>query len=145
MEVDVTGAAIPRFPRVEIAAFVRSCVKEALRARAAGFEPSIASVAFVDDREMARLNAAYRGKRRTTDVLTFEGEKEPDGSHPLGEIVISLERAKAQAREEKHSLATEVRFLILHGVLHAFGWDHETDAGEMNALELKLRQRVGLK
>ena len=58
--------------------------------------------------------------------------------------MISLERAKAQAREERHSLATEVRYLILHGVLHAFGWDHENDSGEMNALELRLRTRVGL-
>ncbi|MFN2238032.1 MAG: rRNA maturation RNase YbeY [Thermoanaerobaculia bacterium] len=144
MEVDITGAAIPRFPRIAIASFARSCVKEARRARAARFEPSTLSIAFVDDREMARLNAAYRGKRRTTDVLTFEGEEEPDGSRPLGEIVISIERAKAQAREEQHSLATEVRYLILHGVLHAFGWDHENDSGEMNALELELRHRVGL-
>ena len=144
MDVDITGAAVPRFPRIAIAAFVRSCVKEARRARAAGFEPSLVSIAFVDDRQMARLNAAYRGKRKTTDVLTFEGEQEPDGSYPLGEIVISLERAKVQAREEGHALATEVRYLLLHGVLHAFGWDHETDAGEMNALELKLRARVGL-
>jgi probable rRNA maturation factor len=144
MEVDVTGPAVPRFPRMAIAVFVRSCVKQARRARAAGFEPSSVSIAFVDDREMARLNAAYRGRPGSTDVLTFEGEAEPDGTHPLGEIVISLERAKAQAREQRHSLATELRYLILHGVLHAFGWDHEKDAGEMDALELKLRQRVGL-
>jgi len=144
MEVDISGAAVPRFSRIAIAAFVRACVKEVRRARAAGFEPSLVSIAFVDDRQMARLNAAYRGKRRATDVLTFEGEPEPDGSYPLGEIVISLDRAKVQAREERHALATEVRYLILHGVLHAFGWDHETDSGEMNALELKLRSRVGL-
>lgn len=144
MEVDISGPAIPRFPRREIASFVRSCVKAARRAGAGRFAPNAVSIALVDDREMARLNAAYRGKRGTTDVLTFEGEPEPDGSHPLGEIVISIERAKAQALDERHSLATEVRYLLLHGVLHAFGWDHEADSGEMNALELKLRARVGL-
>jgi probable rRNA maturation factor len=144
MEVDITGAAVPRFPRVAIAAFVRSCVKHARRARRADFAPSSVSIAFVDDREMARLNAAYRGHRGTTDVLSFEGEREPDGSRPLGEIVISLERAKVQAREQRHSLGTEIRYLILHGVLHAFGWDHESDSGEMDALELELRGRLGL-
>jgi probable rRNA maturation factor len=86
---------------------------------------------------MRRLNRQYRGKNKTTDVLTFPGER-PD-------IVISLEQARRQALAEGHSLATEVRYLILHGVLHALGYDHETDGGEMNALELRVRGRVGLR
>ena len=91
------------------------------------------SIAFVHDATMRALNRRFRRKDKTTDVLTF-----PD------EIVISLDQARRQARDEKHSLATEVRYLIAHGVLHALGYDHETDEGEMNALELVVRQRVGL-
>ena len=91
------------------------------------------SIAFVDDEIMRGLNRKFRRKNKTTDVLTF-----PD------EIVISLDQARRQARDEKHSLATEVRYLIVHGILHALGYDHETDDGEMNALELRVRGRVGL-
>lgn len=62
----------------------------------------------------------------------------------LGEIVISLPQARRQAAEQRHSLATEVRYLLLHGLLHAYGYDHEADRGEMNAAELQLRRKVGL-
>ena len=61
-----------------------------------------------------------------------------------GDIVISLDQARRQAVEEKHSLATEVRYLILHGILHALGYDHEADEGEMDALEVEVRSLVGL-
>ena len=95
------------------------------------------SIAFVNDAAMRRLNRPYSRRDKTTDVLTFPGER-PD-------IVVSLDQARRQAVAEKHSLATEVRYLILHGVLHALGYDHETDDGEMNALEIRVRGRVGLK
>ena len=61
-----------------------------------------------------------------------------------GIIVISVDQARRQAAEEKHSLATEVKYLLLHGVLHALGHDHETDEGEMNELEVEVRRSVGL-
>ena len=150
MKVEVGGAAVPGLSRREIAAFAR----RVLRACRTGSQPvrrpkggrwrvrgrvenpshiAELSIAFVDDATMRALNRKFRRKNKTTDVLTF-----PD------EIVISLDQARRQARHEKHSLATEVRYLIAHGVLHALGYDHETDQGEMNALELAVRQRVGL-
>ena len=89
---------------------------------------------------MRDLNRKFRRKNKTTDVLTFPGD---DPTH-LGDIVVSLDQARRQAADEKHSLAIEVRYLVLHGILHALGYDHETDDGEMNTLELKLRARVGL-
>ncbi|HUP65276.1 MAG TPA: rRNA maturation RNase YbeY [Thermoanaerobaculia bacterium] len=141
--VDVSGPAVPRLPRREIAKFVTQSVN-AVTSRAG--LPSAAmnvSVVFVNDRDMKRLNARYRGERKTTDVLTFEGENSPEGAS-LGEIVISLDQARRQARAERHSLATELRYLLLHGVIHAFGLDHETDGGEMDALEMRVRSRLDL-
>ena len=132
MRVEVAGAAVPRLSRREISAFAR----RVLRACGTGSQPvriDELSIAFVDDATMRALNRTFRRKNKTTDVLTF-----PD------EIVISLDQACRQARNERHSLATEVRYLIAHGVLHALGYDHEADRGEMNALELRVRERVGL-
>jgi probable rRNA maturation factor len=127
VRVEVAGAAVPRLSRREIAAFARRVL------RAARGKLDELSIVVVDDKTMRALNKKFRRQDKTTDVLTF-----PD------EIVISLDRARRQAREEEHSLATEVRYLIAHGVLHALGYDHETDHGEMNALELKVREKVGL-
>ena len=132
MKVEVSGC-VPRLTRRDIATFVRRVL------RAAGAEPEDLSIAFVDDDTMRELNRRFRHKNKTTDVLTFSGD-----APLLGEIVISLDQASRQAAGEKHSLATEVRYLILHGILHAIGYDHETDDGEMNALELKVRAKVGL-
>ena len=86
---------------------------------------------------MRNLNRKFRRKNKTTDVLTFPGEESC-------EIVISVDQARKQAVREKHPVTTELRYLILHGVLHGLGYDHETDSGEMNALELKTREAVGL-
>jgi probable rRNA maturation factor len=127
VKVEVSGAAVPRLSRREIAAFARRVLRVA-RGRLDEL-----SVAFVGDATMKTLNRRFRRKNTTTDVLTF-----PD------EIVISIDQARRQARDEKHSLATEVRYLLLHGILHALGYDHESDRGEMNALEFSVRKRVGL-
>jgi probable rRNA maturation factor len=106
-------------------------------------------VRFCDDAEMKKINRSFRGKNTTTDVLTFPADDSFDEpgqqGHYLGDIVISIDRAKAQAREERHSLSTEVKYLLLHGIIHALGFDHETDEGGMNKLELAVRERVGLK
>ena len=142
--VEVTGPAVPRFSRREIAEFVRR-VLIALRVDDNIHEVSIA---IVDDDAMRNLNRQFRKKNKTTDVLTFpadDSDADPNASgRPLGDIVISIDQARRQATDQKHSLATEVRYLILHGTLHALGYDHETDSGEMNALELKVREKVGL-
>ena len=99
------------------------------------------SVAFISDDRMKQLNEMFRGKDTTTDVLSFPHE--PDEFDPdkdnLGDIVISTEQAQKQAAENGLSLEAEIKQLILHGVLHLCGYDHETDHGEMNARELELR------
>lgn len=101
------------------------------------------SVAFVSDRRMRELNKYFRGIDRSTDVLSFPHEPDeftsPEPTGFLGDIVISAEQAARQARENKLTLEGEVKQLILHGVLHLCGYDHETDNGEMNARELELR------
>ncbi len=104
--------------------------------------PTAASlgVRLADDAELHRINHQYRGKDRPTDVLSFPGERTAEGWH-LGDILISLSSARRQARRSGHSLDRELRELVLHGVLHCLGHDHEVDGGAMAALELKLRER----
>jgi len=131
--IDISGK-VPHFPQREIATFARRVLREL------NVEREDLAIAFVDDAAMRELNRKFRRKNKTTDVLTFRGD---DSSH-LGDIVISIDQARRQAADEKHSLATEIRYLVLHGILHALGYDHETDKGEMSALELRVRERVGL-
>ncbi len=147
-QVEVTGIAVPRFSRREIGEFARTVLLTLSRMERLDHEISEASIAFVDDEAMRELNKRFRGKDKTTDVLTFPADDSygdpTEHGRPLGDIVICVDQARTQAVEEKHSLATEIRFLIVHGVLHALGHDHETDQGEMNALELKVREAVRL-
>lgn len=96
-------------------------------------------VRFVSDREMRQLNRVYRNKDKTTDVLSFPGEESPDGHH-LGDVVVSVPTARRQAREQGHSVDRELKVLILHGLLHCQGYDHETDDGEMERVEKRLRK-----
>ena len=92
------------------------------------------------DREMRRLNRTYRGKDAPTDVLSFPGGSGPEGEH-LGDVVIAVPVARRQAEAAGHSTARELRVLLLHGVLHCLGHDHETDDGAMERLERRLRKR----
>jgi probable rRNA maturation factor len=106
-----------------------------------------ATVAFVSDRAMRELSWRWRGKRGTTDVLSFPAEQdefERAAGASLGDVVISLEQAGRQAAEHGLDFEGEVAQLILHGLLHLCGYDHERDDGEMNALELTLRRRLGI-
>ena len=105
------------------------------------------TVAFVSDRAMRELNRRWRGRRGTTDVLSFPSEQdefEKTEGLSLGDVVVSAERAARQAGEHGLDFEGEVAQLILHGLLHLCGYDHETDRGEMNALELNLRRRLGI-
>jgi probable rRNA maturation factor len=105
------------------------------------------TVAFVSDRAMRELNRRWRGKTGTTDVLSFpsgQDEFEKAEGLSLGDVVISAEQAARQADEHGLDFDGEVAQLILHGLLHLCGYDHERDGGEMNALELKLRRRLGI-
>lgn len=104
------------------------------------------SVALISDARMKQLNETFRNKSSTTDVLSFPHEADefdPDKEN-LGDIVISAEQAQKQAAENGLTLEHELRQLILHGVLHLCGYDHETDNGEMNARELELRDELGI-
>jgi probable rRNA maturation factor len=105
------------------------------------------TVAFVSDRAMRELNWRWRGKRGTTDVLSFpaaQDEFEKLEGERLGDVVISVEQAARQAAEHGLEFDEEVSQLILHGLLHLCGYDHEQDDGEMNRLELRLRRRLGI-
>ena len=90
------------------------------------------------DAELRRLNREFRNKDYATDVLSF-----PAGDS-LGELAISLDRAAEQAQELGHTLEQELRILILHGLLHLTGMDHESDNGEMKRAEIRWRKRLGL-
>jgi probable rRNA maturation factor len=106
------------------------------------------AVRFTSDREMRRLNRDFRGKDKPTDVLSFPGEsaavasasRDGEGPH-LGDVVIAVPTARRQAEERGDEVERELRTLVLHGVLHCLGYDHETDDGAMERLERQLRRR----
>lgn len=135
-EIVITNVA--RAPDVELAS-----LRSWLRGVVAELAPSAASLAvrLVGDRSMQRLNRTYRGKDQTTDVLSFPGEATLEGEH-LGDIVIAVPVARRQAVEHGHPLRVELETLLLHGVLHCLGYDHETDDGSMMRLERRLRRRL---
>ena len=114
----------------------------ALRMLAAiGSPDANATVAFVSDARIRELNGRFRGIDKATDVLSFP---ESDKDEGLGEIAISVDRAAIQAEENTMTFDEEVAQLLLHGLLHLSGYDHETDNGEMNRLELRLRKKLGI-
>jgi probable rRNA maturation factor len=123
---------------------------QAFATRAAHALPITAAgvtVAFVSDRAMRELNKMWRGKAVTTDVLSFPAEQaefEKAEGLNLGDVVISIEQAARQAKDHGLNLENEIEQLILHGLLHLSGYDHETDSGQMNRLELKLRKKLGI-
>ncbi|MDQ3636112.1 MAG: rRNA maturation RNase YbeY [Acidobacteriota bacterium] len=109
-------------------------------------EGKILTIAFVSDKKIKDLNNQFRNKNSVTDVLSFiyeSDEFEADENY-LGDVVISVEQAKKQALENDLTLDLEIKQLILHGILHLCGYDHETDKGEMNKLELELRAKLGI-
>ncbi|MGB7726460.1 MAG: rRNA maturation RNase YbeY [Candidatus Acidiferrum sp.] len=123
--------------------------------RELGLRKGAAFVRFVTDAEMRRLNESFRKKPRTTDVLSFPSE---DRTRPrnlrarakqlrgvfLGDIAISPTVARRNAKAFGRSMPEEICVLLLHGVLHLLGYDHETDRGEMERVETALRTRLRL-
>ncbi|HMD43888.1 MAG TPA: rRNA maturation RNase YbeY [Candidatus Acidoferrum sp.] len=120
-----------------------------------GLAPGSVAVRLITDKEMARLNEMYRNKKGTTDVLSFPAEaRRPPGNlktrlkkvhgTELGDIAISPAVAKRNAKTNKRALPEELQILILHGLLHLLGYDHETDHGEMNRIEMRFRRRLGI-
>lgn len=112
------------------------------RARRMAGAKSSFTVCLMDDRAIRALNARFRGRRKATDVLSFPSGSRQNGF--LGDIAISVQTARRNARREGHSLLEEVKLLVLHGLLHLLGYDHETDSGQMTRKELRLRRRLGL-
>ncbi len=106
------------------------------------------TISFIRDREMRQLNRDYRGLDKPTDVLSFayhEGLSDNEPNHNagfLGDVIISVETADRYAREQGLSFATEINWLVIHGILHLAGYDHETDNGEMSKLERRLRKEL---
>ena len=98
------------------------------------------SIAILPDERVKALNRKYRGRNRVTDVLSFPSTLAPF----LGDIAISRGIAQKQAKLLGHSLATELRVLALHGLLHLLGYDHESDNGRMARVEARLRRKAGL-
>ena len=108
---------------------------------AAGLSGAV-SVLITGNSSMRGLNARFRGKNRPTDVLSFPAAASANGF--VGDIAVSLDVAVANARLLGHSVADEIRLLILHGILHLAGYDHESDQGEMAKEEIVLRKRLAL-
>ncbi|HEV2462403.1 MAG TPA: rRNA maturation RNase YbeY [Acidobacteriaceae bacterium] len=102
------------------------------------------SVLLTGDSEIRRLNREFRGKDKATDVLSFPAGDGAGRSRTAGDLAISVETAAREAEQRGHSLETELRVLLLHGVLHLAGLDHERDSGEMARKENALRKRLGL-
>lgn len=131
--------------RACVPAGVSSLVRRVLRdaARELDVGPGELTVRFVSADEMRGLNARWRAKDYATDVLSFPADALViDGVTRLGDLAICFEVATRQAPRRRHSAARETALLALHGMLHLLGYDHETDAGEMDALERSLRRRV---
>jgi probable rRNA maturation factor len=126
--------------------------------RELGLQKSDVTVCLVSDAAMARLNQNFRKKKGPTDVLSFPSITRRGPAQPrrrsrlansgqkeyLGDIAISPAAARRHAKKYEREIASELCVLILHGVLHLLGYDHETDHGEMDEFEQKLRKRFGL-
>jgi probable rRNA maturation factor len=152
-----------RVPLAALNSFVTR-VRQALR-----LQNWDATICFVSDAEIARMNEAFRKKKGPTDVLSFPSGEQPGRLHKgrastrggrargagvrtgggaasehLGDIAIAPATARRNARRDGRPLRNEIQILILHGMLHLLGFDHERDQGQMNRLEQRLRRRFGL-
>lgn len=141
MQVDVasrvSGSPAPRRVRALMTRIARAMRESNVTRPGSGVE---VSVLFCGDRKMRTLNRHYRKKDSATDVLAFPAET----PGLLGDIVISIPYASRQARRRGEPASREIDRLLLHGLLHLSGYDHETDEGEMEALEKRLRLKLDL-
>ncbi len=130
-----------RRPSQPAAEALRKTVSGVLRRLDAG--PSEVYLVVTDDEVIRALNRDFLGKDRPTDVLSFpDGDVLPSGRTLLGEIVVSLDTARRQAEDAGHDEVRELVELVLHGTLHLLGYDHADDQGDMNRLELDLREEL---
>lgn len=112
-------------------------------ARTIGIQGEV-SVLLTDDARMRELNREFRNKNKATDVLSFPVAPHFAGSAAAGDLAISLETAARQAADRGHALLVEVKILLLHGLLHLAGYDHESDSGQMARREALLRRELNL-
>lgn len=122
----------------------KSVLDKTLRSvsKALGGPKSVISVAFISSAQMRKLNRTCRRKDKVTDVLSFELDEGP----LKGEVLISYEQAKRQAKEAGHSTRDEIVFLLVHGILHVFGYDHikPSDKKKMFPLQEKILDSLGI-
>jgi probable rRNA maturation factor len=102
------------------------------------------TVLLTNDEQMRHLNRVFRLKDKATDVLSFPALQMNGNKKLAGDLAISVEMAAREAKERRHPLPVELKILLLHGVLHLAGWDHEADSGQMARKEELLRKRLGL-
>lgn len=126
-----------RVPSVRVLARFLATAKAAVRLRGE------VSVLFTTDRAIRKLNRQFREKNKATDVLSFPAAG-PAAAGMAGDLAISVPTARRQAAEQGHTLAVELKVLLLHGLLHLAGYDHETDTGQMARRERSLRAKLGL-
>jgi probable rRNA maturation factor len=126
-----------RFPSVRVLSHFLARAQAAVRLRGQ------VTVLLTTDAALRGLNRRFRGKNKPTDVLSFPSDG-PAAAGLAGDLAISVETAQKQAGGEGHALAIELKVLILHGLLHLAGYDHEKDAGRMLRRERGLRMRLGL-
>jgi len=130
-----------RRPSQPAADALRRVIGGVLRRQAVG--PCEVHVLMTSDERVRDLNRQYRGRDKATDVLSFpDGDVLPSGQRLLGQIVISVESARREARRRGHSELRELEELALHGTIHLLGYDHAQDEGEMDRLELELRTEL---
>ena len=127
-----------RIRRLTVSPWVKR-VEEMLEA--IGKPDSSVTIAFISDQKIRELNRQFRNIDKATDVLSFPSDSS-DGE--MGDIAISIETAGRQAKQSGLTLDGEIAQLLLHGLLHLSGYDHETDNGEMNRLELRLRKKLAV-
>jgi len=133
-----------QLPRID-SRLLRSQAVRALKA--VDQSKSELSIAIVTDDEIAALNSEHRGKRSATDVLSFsllEGEHSDQRGKLLGDVIIGIETAARQARAAHRGLEEEVARLLIHGILHLLGWNHEesAEAKLMRAEERRLWRAI---
>ena len=146
VDVQSRAAGAPAAPRIRrfLGRVARAIPAGADARTATGSRAGEVSVLFCADARMRTLNRRYRGKDKTTDVLAFPAGPGPVSEGFLGDIVISVPYAAREARRREDTRSREIDRLLVHGFLHLLGYDHETDEGQMDALESRLRRRLGL-
>ncbi|MDR3792346.1 MAG: rRNA maturation RNase YbeY [Terracidiphilus sp.] len=122
----------------------KTLAKFAAEAQAAVRLRGEVNILLTTDKAIRKLNRDFRGKNKATDVLSFPAEAGFVAAEIAGDLAISVETALKQARAQGHALTCELKVLVLHGLLHLAGYDHETDTGQMARRERKLRDKLRL-